>query len=272
MSQAINAGIATSNQLSQAARDVKGDSLGKSDFLLLLVTQFKHQDPLNPMDDKEFVAQLAQFSSLEQLMNMNTSMDALTAATREQQMMNAANYINKNVAAGGNAIAKADSGISSFFWAIGNDMAKGTLYVYDQNMNLVYGEQLTGRAAGTYTFDWSGKDYTGATALNGVYYVRLSCEDANGQPMLTDTAVTGLVVGVTTSEGATYLRLEDGRTVALSQVREIAAPPKADADNGANSNTNNDQTMLDKILDALGGLSGTNNGTSSGAGGDPGPG
>jgi len=236
MSQAINAGIATANQLNQV-RETKGDSLGKSDFLLLLVTQFKHQDPLNPMDDKEFVAQLAQFSSLEQLMNMNESMDNLTAATKEQQLMNAANYIGKNVAASGNSIAKAeDGGISSFFWAIGEDMAKGSLYVYDQNMNQVYGENLSGRAAGTYSFDWDGKNYEGRDVLPGVYYIRLSIEDASGQPMLSDTAVTGRVTGVTTDNGETYLRLEDGRLIALKNVREIAAPPATDNDNAANNN------------------------------------
>ena len=226
MSQAINAGIATSSQLSQAAQAAagsNGDTLGKADFLQLLVTQFKYQDPLNPMDDKEFVAQLAQFSSLEQLMNLNTSMDSLTAATKDQQMMNASNYIGKDVAAGGNGIAKTDASISKFYWAVGSDMAKGSLYVYDQNMNLVYGESLGARSAGTYTFDWSGKDYAGQTALNGVYYVRLSCEDANGQSLLVDTAVTGRVESVINNNGTAYLRLEDGRTVALSDVREIAA-------------------------------------------------
>ena len=234
MSQAINAGITTSNQLSQAVRDTKGASLGKADFLLLLVTQFKHQDPLNPMDDKEFVAQLAQFSSLEQLMNMNESMDKLTAATKEQQMVNAAIYIGKEVAAGGNGIAKTDDGISKFYWAIGSDMAKGTIYVYDQNMNQVYGEQISARTAGTYNFDWSGKTYTGAEALNGVYYIRLSCEDANGQPMLVDTAVTGRVEGVINEGGELYLRMADGRMVALQNVREIAAAgtPPAGTDNG----------------------------------------
>ena len=223
MSQAINAGIATSTQLSQAARESKGAVLGKSDFLLLLVTQFKYQDPLNPMDDKEFVAQLSQFSSLEQLMNLNESMDGLTSATRDQQMMNAANYIGRDVAAGGNAIAKTDDSISKFYWAIGSDMAKGTLNVYDQNMNLIYSELLGARAAGTYTFDWSGKSFTGATALNGVYYVRLACEDANGQGMLVDTAVTGRVESVINNNGETYLRLNDGRMVALKDVREVAA-------------------------------------------------
>ena len=49
----------------------KGAQLGKDEFLKLLVTQMAHQDPLNPMDDKNFIAQMAQFSSLEQLISMN---------------------------------------------------------------------------------------------------------------------------------------------------------------------------------------------------------
>lgn len=69
--------VAPSNLLTTAS--TSGDSLGKSEFLNLLVTQMKYQDPLEPTDDKEFIAQMAQFSSLEQMQNLNSSFDKYRA-------------------------------------------------------------------------------------------------------------------------------------------------------------------------------------------------
>lgn len=63
----------TANSTNNTTNKDKG-SLGKDDFLKLLVTQLRYQDPMNPMDNTEFVAQMAQFSSLEQMQNMNTTM------------------------------------------------------------------------------------------------------------------------------------------------------------------------------------------------------
>src|SRR5512145_3299493 len=78
--------------------------LGKDEFLKMLIAQLKHQDPLNPMDGTAFTAQLAQFSSLEQLQNINTQ---LTSFTKQQQSLGntqAVNLIGREVLAKGNAI------------------------------------------------------------------------------------------------------------------------------------------------------------------------
>ena len=77
-------------------------------FLQLLVTQLEYQDPLSPMDDKEFVAELAQFSSLEQLTEINTGIDNLATQGTQQQLLGAVNFIGKTIEATGNAVSLAD--------------------------------------------------------------------------------------------------------------------------------------------------------------------
>lgn len=72
------------NDVSLADQAIK--SLGKDDFLKLLITQLQNQDPTNPVDDKEFIAQLAQFSSLEQMSNLTTTMSTMMES---QQKMTA---------------------------------------------------------------------------------------------------------------------------------------------------------------------------------------
>lgn len=68
--------------LAEGGRRVTGE-MGRDDFLRLLVVQLEHQDPTNPLDDKQFIAQMAQFSALEQMTQMNTSMQGMMSAHRE---------------------------------------------------------------------------------------------------------------------------------------------------------------------------------------------
>ena len=75
-----------SSAVGTAAARESSDTLGKDDFLKLLVTQLKYQDPLSPMDNGEFVAQLAQFSSLEQMQNLNDNFEQMMSAQKLVQM------------------------------------------------------------------------------------------------------------------------------------------------------------------------------------------
>ncbi|WP_155590234.1 flagellar hook assembly protein FlgD [Lysinibacillus cavernae] len=71
--------------------------LGKDAFLQLLITQLQHQDPTNPMDDREFISQMAQFSSLEQMQNMTKAMESLLASQQQTQMMSYTTFVGKEV-------------------------------------------------------------------------------------------------------------------------------------------------------------------------------
>ena len=67
------------NASENKAKERNTDGLGKDDFLRLLITQLTHQDPMNPVDDKEFIAQMAQFSTLEQMQNMSSDFSQIKA-------------------------------------------------------------------------------------------------------------------------------------------------------------------------------------------------
>ena len=221
----------TNNEFNTALSKQKGSNLDKDSFMLLLVTQFKYQDPLNPMEDKEFIAQMAQFSSLEQLMNLNTSMKGLTNATNNQQMINATSYIGKQVTVSGNTIGKVtdettkESTITRFRYAPADNTVGGTITVRDAGNNVVYVEEVSPKNKGTtYDFLWNGKATDGTVAGDGVYTVNLVLRDSNGDAVLSDQVVDAKVTGVFNDGGVVYLGLEGGQLMPLANVRQVAEP------------------------------------------------
>ncbi|MCR5813966.1 MAG: flagellar hook assembly protein FlgD [Desulfovibrio sp.] len=240
----------TSQEFSQAlaAKSKTGDNMDKEDFLMLLVTQFQYQDPLNPMEDQEFVAQMAQFSSLEQLMNLNTSMEGLTSATENQQMVNATSYIGKQVSVSGNTIGKVTAAdgttsISTFRYAFGDDVREGVLSVMDSNGNTVYTEALGGKTAGTtFEFKWNGLNDKGLSAADGTYTVSLAAYNSAGEAVLSDQVVDATVTSVVKTDNTVFIGLDGGQTMELANVRQVSQltqSPSAQDQNSGNQSKDN---------------------------------
>ncbi|KAF5042658.1 hypothetical protein DSECCO2_510320 [anaerobic digester metagenome] len=200
------------------------DVLGKDAFLKLLVTQLQNQDPLNPLDDKEFIAQLAQFSGLEQMTNVAEGITALTEKTAQQDMMSAVNYIGKQIAASGSSMTKVENFATPVYFTLQDAAATVYANIYDANNNLVRTEKFTSMQAGEFEFSWDGTDYNGATVDNGQYNVYFSAESATGKTVFVDTEVTGVVTAVEQGEDQTYFRLSDGRKIGFSDIKKVVQP------------------------------------------------
>ncbi|MCK2001888.1 flagellar hook assembly protein FlgD [[Brevibacterium] frigoritolerans] len=82
---------------SQTENRKAGDALGKDDFLKLLLTQLQNQDPSSPMDNTEFIAQMATFSSLEQMMNMGAQLEEIIGINQQNSLMNYNSFVGKEV-------------------------------------------------------------------------------------------------------------------------------------------------------------------------------
>ena len=249
----------------------KGSELDKDSFLLLMVTQMKNQDPLNPMDDTQYVSQLAQYSSLEQLMNLNDGMSSLTDATNNQQMLNATSYIGKEVGITGNAIGKTTEGgvtkTSTFRYAFGDNVTSGVLSVLDAQGNTVYTESIAGKQAGTtFEFNWNGLNDKGVPAADGVYNVYLSGYNAKGDPVLADQVVYANVTSVVKSDGVVMIGLDGGQLMELSNVRLVSdSEAKGGNGSGTGGEGANGNTSSNSGGNTGGSTSGSTTGSAAGA-------
>lgn len=198
----------------------------KNTFLKLLVAQLTHQDPLNPTEDKEFVAQLAQFTSLEQLQEINSGVSSLNETMHQGQLMSATGFIGKDVVVNGNQMTKltynGQTAATVSYYTIDEDMADGYYIIRDSNGNLVYQEEIGAQTAGTKTIPWQGQNLVGGEAPNGVYEVTVVALDKNGNSILAKQQMTAMVYGVLVEDGVYKLALDGGRTVALTDVTEVS--------------------------------------------------
>lgn len=182
------------------------DTMGKEEFLKLFVAQMKNQDPLNPMQGEELAAQLAQFSSVEQLINLNQQLEAQAGASASmiQALQNgsAANLIGREVFADGEAVVIPDSGSASVTVDVANAGGAAELRIYD----------LTGREVGTRTVgSLAGGRQTielGSAADDlpaGGYTYSVSVVDAEGQKVPVQTYSRGTVDGIRYHADGPYL-------------------------------------------------------------------
>ncbi len=202
----------------------------KDTFLKLLIAQLTHQDPMNPAEDKEFIAQLAQFTSLEELQKINGGIEKLQGSQAQQQVVSAASLVGMQVTAKGDVITKYGDYASTLFATIKEPIASGTVKVYSTYPDgsigrLVHSENLGPRQAGEFKYEWDGTDGKGGKMEDGTYIITISGIKADGSPQLVDTKSLGNVVGVKTSpDGNHQLYLNDGRTVRFNDIELISYP------------------------------------------------
>ncbi|THB67940.1 MAG: flagellar hook assembly protein FlgD [Desulfovibrio sp.] len=208
-----------------------GDSeMGKEEFLTLLVAQLSNQDPLNPVEDKEFTAQLAEFSSLEQLTNISDGIEALGQANEMESMVSAVSFIGKDIRSKGDSISIDGDEVSSMYYELDEPISRGYINIFDSSGNLVVTEYLSASQAGFYEYQWNGQDYQGEELSDGVYYAYMAAEGANGEAVLVSTDVSGKVAGVQTINGTQYLRLTDGRMVNFMDIKEVVDPSSTNSE------------------------------------------
>ena len=183
--------------------------LGKEEFLQLLVSQLQHQNPLEPTNNEDFIAQLATFSSLEQLQDINTGTQ--TGLLMQQSLGNAmsTSLIGRDVLLDTSNV-RVESGSASDFLVDLDDDATLTVEVRNADGDLVRSMTVAGQddlplIPGEHEVHWDGKDDKGKAVPDGEYSVSVTATDATGGDVGVSTWLRGHVDGVRFSQGTAYV-------------------------------------------------------------------
>lgn len=215
-------------QTESGVKDIEEQATtSKDDFLKLLVTQLQNQDPLNPADNQEFSAQLAQFSSLEQLTEMNETLSSNLSSTKQLgQLINnsvAAGFIGKDIRAVGNQVFYDGENDATLQFHLEAASSETTVHVYDSTGEEILSLDLGGRPAGQTDLNWDGVDSEGNQRSSGIFYFEVEATDSEGEALNTTTFMTGQVTGVRYVDNQAYLLMGE-KQVALENVFDVLDP------------------------------------------------
>ena len=195
-------------------------------FLILLTAQLANQNPLDPIDSNEFVAQLVSFTGVEQAVNMNTNLEQLIGLFKSGQTMSAVGYLGTTIEASGNTIRLTD-GAAPFRYSLPQTASTASFIVSDESGRVV----ATGAgptSAGDHEIIWDGSGVNGVTQPDGIYTVTVSARAADDSLIPVATRVSGRVTGVDTVDGNILLTV-NGVGVPIEDVVSVveSTPPDA---------------------------------------------
>lgn len=194
--------------------------LGKDDFLTLLITQLQNQNPLDPTDSVEYTAQLAQFSSLEQLSNVNQNLEYLQMFQASINNAQAVSFIGKEITALGDGIQVTDGVAEACEFKLSADASGVTINIYNEAGNLVKTIEEGSMDAGRQTVQWDATDQNGNQLADGDYTFEVMAVDADEQAVEAITYSTGIVSGVTFIDGTTYFMVENQK-IPIADIIEV---------------------------------------------------
>lgn len=210
----------TGSTASQVTAAAKAGGMTQSDFLKLMTAQLQAQDPTHPVDNNQFVSQMAQFSQLQSTQDLVSSVKTLNStvngALQTSQVLGSSNLVNREVVVPSSTLHYAGTTVNG----AANVTVPGnlTVNIVDGGGNVVRTMSVPAPSAGLTPFSWDGKDDAGNALPQGTYSMAASNA---GSPF--DTYVAGKVtaVGYGGSDVGTYLQVAGVGGVALSQVAQI---------------------------------------------------
>ncbi|MEA3286000.1 MAG: DUF2271 domain-containing protein [Candidatus Marinimicrobia bacterium] len=206
-------------------------NISQQDFLMLLIAQLRHQDPMEPADSQEFASQLAQFTSLEELQQLNrTSTQGVETNLMLSQTINntmAATMIGKEVKAMGDTVILEHGAEPPISFQTGGFADDVDISIRDAAGNVVDTISMQSVAKGDHTVTWDAIGNNGNALPPGEYTFSVEATNAAGETIASDTVMIGLIEAVRyTNAGAIFI--VNGEEIPFSSVLELGEPEPED--------------------------------------------
>ncbi|WDS36853.1 flagellar hook capping FlgD N-terminal domain-containing protein [Pseudoxanthomonas sp.] len=205
----------------QADENTQKDKLGQADFLMMMTQQLKNQDPLNPMDNGAFLAQLAQISTVQGLSDLNKKADQFLGVNGSDQALRGAALIGRQVEVPGSGLSLPADGEANASLKVDGPGAVNVV-VKDGNGVPVRSFVLDAGPAGARQVAWDGKDDAGHRQPAGNYRLTATQTGSDGRPIPLDTQTQATVESVSLGKDGVTLNLAGGQSIPLAQVQRIS--------------------------------------------------
>ncbi len=211
----------TSDVLNKAQATPVSTAMDQQAFLKLFTTQLKNQNPLDPMKNENFVAQLAQFSQLEATTNMAGTLKSYVDSTAGERLMASASLIGRKVSVEGAGAVLADAQPVQASVALDSGADGMTVQVLDSKGRVVRTAAYGPQKAGSISMTWDGKDDAGNALPDGNYQFKANAV-VGGRNTSPTVSVMSTVQSIQTgSDGSLRLIVQGGQSVALNKVTTI---------------------------------------------------
>jgi flagellar basal-body rod modification protein FlgD len=196
--------------------------LGQSDFLTLMTAQMKNQDPFDPVDNTQMVAQMAQFSSLAGISEMNTTLQAIAAKLGGTTTTDLVSWVGRTVLTEGSTAYPRTDGTLGGVIELGADAAEVNVVIEGPNGEILKNVSLGAASKGQIEFEWDGSTDTGEDAGDGPFKIRVAAQNADGGAVTAKPLVWAPVTAVAMgSDGNPVLTLPGIGQVSTTAVRKI---------------------------------------------------
>lgn len=206
----------------QSSSDTAKDELGQAEFLELMTAQLKFQDPLEPMENGDFIGQMAQFGTVSGIGDLNSAFSEMSTAFQSNQALQASTMVGREVLVTGNQARLDSTGDMSMAIDLDQSAASVKVNITDVNGQLVHQIDAGNQSAGLLNIQWDGLNANGDRVSPGLY--KISAElDQNGSVVNGNTLVAVQVESVTLGQAGQDLTLtvSDLGDISMSQIRKI---------------------------------------------------